>query len=271
MSIDYYGIASCANQLRDSMGVRKGVTDIFRLLEENGYQSFRYPLGEDSILGASANYGKDKVIITNSSMILAREIFTAAHELGHHQLHLQRNGETIVDFTGEHFDSCEEEANYFAACFLMPKHVMQRYVEETLMKPEGELLSGMDVAMIQSVFNVSFESALNRLQTIKAITEENRKDLEKEKEQKSVRAFVRAINGNLLLMEKSEKKHIPHELLRMAIDNHGRKMVPSDSLKKIFQAFDITLQIEDEEDAYDKQGESEEGRKKKRVVHESDT
>ena len=247
LSMDHYDIAVCANKSRDSMGIRKGVIDIFKLLEENGYQVFRYPLGEDSILGAAALYGKDKVIVTNSSMILAREIYSAAHELGHHQLHLQQSGDVIVDYANEDKRSIEEEANYFAACFLMPKHILNCFIDEVLMKPEGDSLSGFDVEMIQSEFNVSFESVIYRLLAINAITGENRRKLGNEKEKNSVQAFLQAINGNLKLLEKSENKHIPQGLLRMAVENYDRKIVPPESLKKIFDAFDIPVQIEEKE------------------------
>ena len=245
LSLSHYDIAVYANKARDSMNVRKGVIDIFKLLEENGYQVFRYPLGEDSILGASAFYGKDKVIVTNSSMILAREIYSAAHELGHHQLHLQQSGDVIVDYANEEKRSIEKEADYFAACFLMPKHILNCYIEEVLMRPEGASLSGFDVATIQSEFNVSFDSVIYRLQAINAITGVNRMELENEKERNSVQAFLKAINGNLKLLEKSETKYMPQGLLRMAIENHERKVVPSESLKKIFDAFDISAQIEE--------------------------
>ena len=255
MAIDYYGIAKSANQLRDTMNIKKGITDIFRLLEDNGYHCFRYPLGEDSILGAAACFGEDKVILSNSSMILAREIFTVAHELGHHHLHFRQGGEVIVDSVdyegdeGVDSDFREIEANYFAACFLMPKYVLKKFIEEDLMKTEGETFTGIDVAMIQSTFNVSFESAVNRLHTAGIISEENRKSLEEEKEKNTVRAFLQGIKGNLELLEKSEKKYMPQSFLRMAFSNYERKLVPAESLKKIIKAFDIPLEIGEEGDA----------------------
>ncbi|MDD4778800.1 MAG: ImmA/IrrE family metallo-endopeptidase [Fermentimonas sp.] len=248
MEYTHYEIASIANRLRDSLGIcTKGIDNIFRLLEERGYKVFRYPLGRDSILGASARYGKDKVIITNSSLILSREIFTAAHELGHHELQLTEGNKAIVDVDDDQQSDMEKDADYFAACFLMPKHLLTCYVEDYLSKTEQTQLQGIDIAKIQSEFNVSFEAAVVRLNAIDLITFEQKKDLQGEKTEKTARSFFKAVSGNEALLKPSEIKYIPTEFLKIIISNYENKLVPLKSLKKIFDAFSIPL-IEKEQD-----------------------
>lgn len=251
MDYTHYEIATRAYQLRDNLGVRKGIENIFRLLEEHGFKIFRYPLGLDSILGCSARYGKDKVIVTNSSTILSREIFTAAHELGHHELHLTESSQAIVDREGDEKDDIEKDADYFAACFLMPKHVLERYIDEDLARADVSKFQGIDIAMIQSTFNVSFDAAVNRLLAIGAIDQEGFKELNQAKAETSARAFVRAVKGNEALMEASNVKYLPAEFLKMILHNYEEKLVPLDNLKKIFEAFDIPLVVGEEEEALD--------------------
>jgi len=246
MKYTHYEIASIANRARDNFGVyTKGIENIFRLLEEHGYKIFRYPLGKKSILGASALYGTDKVIITNSSLILSREIFTAAHELGHHELHLIDGNKAIIDANDEH-QGIEKEANYFAACFLMPKHLLTQYIEDYLVNYRQTKLQGIDIAKIQSDFNVSYDALVARLNAIGLIDSVYRKNLQEEKIEKSAKALFNAAGGNVALLMPSQTKYIPTEFLKIIIDNYENKLVPLKSIKKIFDAFDIPL-LEDEQ------------------------
>lgn len=243
MQYSHYEIAKKAYQLRDSLGVcATGIENIFRLLENLDYKVFRYPLGEDSILGASARYGNDRVIITNSSLILSREIFTAAHELGHHELHLLDKNDAIIDTKDsqqEDADEIERDANYFAASFLMPKHILTRYVEDYLAKANQTKLQGLDITKIQSEFNVSFEALVNRLSDIELITQKEAGNLLEERARKTSRSLFKAVGGYEALLDTSEVKYIPTDFLKMIISNYDKKLVPLESARKIFDAFEI--------------------------------
>ncbi len=251
MAISHYNIAIKANQLRDNMTLgAMGIVDIFKLLESRGYKIFRYPLGKDTILGASALYGNDKVIITNSSYILAREIFTVAHELGHHELHLCSGKSGIID-TEKDIDNdeknIESEANYFAATFLMPKHLLCRYVDEVLKKPDGNFLTGLDIARIQSEFNVSFEAAIERLRAVNIICLNKKMELREEKVEKTARTLIKSISGNENLLMTSNAKSLPAEYLDMVISNYENKLVPDKSVEKIMKYFEIEYIKDDHE------------------------
>lgn len=60
------------------------------------------------------------VILSNDKQSNARRNFDAAHELGHIILH--RNIEKLEEYTDEERKELEEEANNFAAAFLLPKN-----------------------------------------------------------------------------------------------------------------------------------------------------
>lgn len=103
-------------------------------------------------------------MFTNTNSRLAREIFTLAHEIGHSVLHMA-NINSFMDDTitiaGGTADEKEQEANYFASCFLMPEDEVNRFldIEITDFKLKG--LTAMDIARIMLELNVSFEMALN--------------------------------------------------------------------------------------------------------------
>ena len=65
---------------------------------------------------------KDKycVILSNDKQSVARRNFDAAHELGHIILH--RNIEKLEELSQEEQRKLEEQANSFAAAFLLPKN-----------------------------------------------------------------------------------------------------------------------------------------------------
>lgn len=76
------------------------------------------------------NRDKYCVILSNDKQSVARRNFDAAHELGHIILH--RNIEKIDDLTAEEQRNLEEQANFFAAAFLLPKNEFFSNLKEPL-------------------------------------------------------------------------------------------------------------------------------------------
>ena len=76
------------------------------------------------------NRDKYCVILSNDKQSVARRNFDAAHELGHIILH--RNIEKIEDLTTEEQRNLEEQANFFAAAFLLPKNEFFSNLKEPL-------------------------------------------------------------------------------------------------------------------------------------------
>lgn len=71
-----------------------------------------------------------KIIFVNANLRVSRKHFTIAHELGHHYLgHPLQNGAIICDndsVFGKNKPEQEKEADYFAACFLMPEDLLKQ-------------------------------------------------------------------------------------------------------------------------------------------------
>ena len=166
-------IEEIASNLRKVADITSfAVDDIFGLCKIKNYYSIRYPIGDAGISGAAILRDSDKIIFSNSSNILSREIFTVAHELGHFELgHFSNDITTFTDLKFDNDKKEEEEANYFAACFLMPKEKVRSYISKFLTVGEKGW-SCLDIADIQGTFNVSFDTVLKRLVELKIMEPE---------------------------------------------------------------------------------------------------
>ena len=148
-----------ASEVRTQCGLDQGepVRDISGLLESNGVKLFSVDVASDAFFGLSVggNGGGPAIVVNTWDRIsVERQIFTAAHELGHLVLHLSDYG---VDEKEETKDQ-ESHANLFASHFLMP--------EETFRKEWGETYgsSMVDrVLKVKRMFRVSYRTVLFRL------------------------------------------------------------------------------------------------------------
>lgn len=128
-------IESIAYGLLKNCGFEKSDFDIEMLVGQLGIHYSEKMLGKN-VSGASAIENGVKMIVVNSQHSPARRRFSIAHELGH--LFLHQN--SLVNFSGqsvlyrdsvssEGTDQLEIEANYFAACLLMPERLIMHEIE----------------------------------------------------------------------------------------------------------------------------------------------
>jgi len=133
------------------------VRDICGLLESGGIKVGEQKVASHDFFGlsvASADGGPAVVVNTWERISVERWIFTAAHELGHLILHLSDYDVNHTDEEKKH----EEEANAFAASFLMPDASFRKEWNETY----G--LAFVDrVLKVKRIFRVSYRTVLNRL------------------------------------------------------------------------------------------------------------
>lgn len=224
---------------------RYEIIDLFMECERLGYKLLRYPLGDNSDLGFTVKKDEDIVIFTNSSSRLSREIFTLAHEIGHVILHL--NGSTSfiddnVTINGRSADEKEQEANYFAACLLMPADDVGRFIDLEIQSFQDKGLSAMDIARIMSEFNVSFDMALNRLESLNVIDSDQKLCLDDEKTEKKVGNLLRSVGGNARLNAPSNEINIPYEYLEYVIFNYNHNAVPKETLERVLACYQLTIE-----------------------------
>lgn len=235
-----------ADSIRENCKVSKyGIMDLFKECERLGYQLIRYPLGEDADLGFTLMKETDIVIFTNTSSRLSREIFTLAHEIGHAVLHMDAGGSFIDDtvtISGKSMDIKEQEANYFAACLLMPADNVEKFLDLEFVDFSKNRLSAMDIAKMMSEFNVSFDMALNRLENLGKINADERLRLDTERNLKRVGNLLRSAGGNAKLNAPSETIEIPRLYLEYAIYNYNHKAIPKETLERVLAYYQLIME-----------------------------
>ena len=219
-----------------------GIKDIFELIEQMEIDLIRYPFGKDIFCGFSAIFEGKKVIVTNSSEILARKIFTAAHELAHLLYDFDLNSEDIkvdIDLTSKREGIGEKRADFFAACFLIPEELLRQFIIFKLDKPEFSQLNGLDIVRIQVEFNVSYSAVIERLKEIKAINYEKAVFLYEEQTKYSSGKLFKMLNENEGLLKPADLIKVPARFFEFVISNYNNNFIPYASLSKAFQLIGI--------------------------------
>lgn len=224
---------------------RYGIIDLFKECERCGYKLLRYPIGEDADMGFVMKKDADTIIFTNTNSRLSREIFTLAHEIGHITLHMENMTSFIDDaitISGRSTDEKEQEANYFAACLLMPEDEVEKFLDLEMEDFEHNGLSAMDIARIMSEFNVSFEMALNRLENLNRINCAERTRLDNERNQLRVSNLLRSVGGNRRLNEANGEIEIPYEYIDYVIHNYNHHAIPLETLERVLEYYHLSLE-----------------------------
>lgn len=247
-----------AENVRDECNITDyGFKDIFEASEKLGYRTIRYPIGTEAFLGFALIKYSERIVFSNSSLILSRETFSVAHEIGHQRLHLNEQGRTLIkddDFTDR--DELEIEANYFAACLLMPMEKVDKFIRLELKDKNTSFWDGFDIARIQTAFNVSYDMVLVRLKALNILNEEIIEKLKNEKIEQTASKLLNVIGGNTELCRSAEAKKIPAEFLEWVISNYKEKLIPKTSLASALNYVDLSPDDVNINDRQDKEEES---------------
>ena len=241
MKFDHREVALRAKRLRKTYGVdTNGISDIFSFVIQQGIELIRYPFGKNTILGFATVFEGKKIIISNSSEILSREIYTIAHELGHIIFDFEENiGNIKIDRESETEDSISEErAYYFADCLLMPEDKMKLMLEEVL-KKTGSELRAINIVQMQLEFNVSYSALLERLYSLNIIDYNKKQSLYKERDFYSSKKLFAMLGADEDLLSAVNKLVVPPQYIDYVISNYENKYIPLSSLKKAFNLVGI--------------------------------
>ncbi len=133
------------------------VPDICELLEQAGVKIslFDFHMAELSGLSIGAADGGPAIAInTGKTMSVERQLFSIAHELGHLVLHQDSYGKESDDIPAEQ----EQEADAFAAAFLVPEKLFKREWEE------NRGLHWVDAILkTKRHFKISYQSVIRQL------------------------------------------------------------------------------------------------------------
>lgn len=135
--------------------------DIFAYVKENLHGKIEYSNGNADSSGGSIKVEKGGSFTIYLSRITSekRDVFTIAHELGHFVLHSRLGSSEIKAHRTEEkeYDKAEQEANTFAAAFLMPED----RIKESFSKNNG------NIEAIAEEFKVSYTAMSWRCRNLK--------------------------------------------------------------------------------------------------------
>tara|TARA_R110000782_G_scaffold13730_22_gene40365 strand:- start:5887 stop:6390 length:504 start_codon:yes stop_codon:yes gene_type:complete len=107
---------------------------VIPLASKFGIDVFKVPVDNDNFSGMIRKNDDGKYdIYVNASHSPSRRRFTIAHELAHYILHRVQIGDGITDdalYRSGLSNYIESEANQLAADILMPRHLLQKYMDE---------------------------------------------------------------------------------------------------------------------------------------------
>lgn len=118
-------VLAAAARLRDELRLPDDEpVDIFDAIRDVGVWLIFQPM--DKLLGATLSAGAGGIMVTTQRDV-SMQRFTAAHELGHHTLHRNENiWDYEQDVDANPADIKEQEANVFAAEFLLPRTLLNQ-------------------------------------------------------------------------------------------------------------------------------------------------
>lgn len=146
-----------------------------------------------------------------------------------------------VTINGRSTDEKEQEANYFAACLLMPSDEVHRFIDLEIQEFQENGLSAMDIARIMSEFNVSFDMALNRLESLGVINTDQKLRLDNAKTEIKVGNLLHGVGGNSKLNVACEVIDIPHEYIDYVIYNYNHNAVPIETVERVLDCYGFTI------------------------------
>jgi Zn-dependent peptidase ImmA (M78 family) len=246
LRIDKIEIEGKALKIRQENNIQTyGIKDIFGLIEQKGIHLIRYPFGKDKLLGFATVFEGKKVIVSNSSEILSREIFTIAHELGHIVYDFEDNKQDIkidIDDKNGNESISEKRAFYFADCLLMPEEQLKRFIKYELLK-EGESLNAIDIIRLQIEFQVSFAAAVQRLLRLNIINYNNKGKLFDIRDNITSKVLFQMANANERLLSPTDAVKVPPKYLEYVISNYENDYIPYSSLEKALSLFGMDASI----------------------------
>lgn len=233
MKFDRNPVALEAKRLRKKYDIESnGISDIFSFINQQNIELIRYPFGKNAIMGFATIFEGKKIIVTNSSEILSREIYTAAHELGH-IIYDFADGSGMVkidkDTSSDHSIS-EDRAYFFADCLLMPEDKLIAMLKDTFDK-NGADLRAVNIIQMQLEFRVSFNALLERMYSLNIITTTKKNQLYKERDFYTSKKLFHLLGAEEDLLFPAEKLVVPPQYIDYVMSNYENQYIPLSSLK----------------------------------------
>lgn len=145
---------------------------IFEIIEDRGiWLSFEPSF--DRLLGSYQRVGDVAGIAVNAARPIGLQRFTAAHELGHHELGHESHVDDreAIEGQGGNRNPNEIQAQTFAASLLMSELAIEERLEHRGLDPDSPDLSSVDVYRISAELGVSYRAAVIQLRSLRKISQ----------------------------------------------------------------------------------------------------
>lgn len=165
-----------AQGLRLELNLGFAPVNVWDVIRDRGVELARHEFGKGCGDGLYLWLGGRALITINSSERASKQRFTAAHELGHHELHrfdadeLAIADENVFETGG---DPWEIAANAFAGYLLAPDEALQQDLAGRAAKD----IVPRDVVELMRKYGLSYEATANRLNLASVVNQPNRKRL----------------------------------------------------------------------------------------------
>ena len=142
---------------------------VFDLIEDKGiWLSFEGDL--DRLLGIYQQIGDVSGIAVNVARPMSLQRFTAAHELGHHELGHESHVDDDATILDPSDDPQEIQAQTFAASLLMSELAIETRLEHRGHDPDRPSLTEIDVYLLSVELGVSYKAAVTQLRALNKIS-----------------------------------------------------------------------------------------------------
>ena len=142
---------------------------IFDLIEDRGIWLSFEP-GLDRLLGLYQRIGNASGIAINPARPMTLQRFTAAHELGHHELGHESHFDAEANISESVHDPKEIQAQTFAASLLMSELAVETRLEHRGHSSDSPDLNATDVYLISAELGVSYQAAVTQLRALLKIS-----------------------------------------------------------------------------------------------------
>jgi len=148
--------------------------DIFRIIENmEGIDLLLFPVKDDDLCGFICEYKGEIFIYINTYLTLAKQIFSAAHEIYHFINNGQKellHRKIIEDTEEEKLEIEESKANLFAALLLVPEDSLKSELDLLNVKT-AEDINILKLIKLMDTFAVPYKTIVLRLFEIELMDE----------------------------------------------------------------------------------------------------
>jgi hypothetical protein len=122
----------------------------------------------------------------------------------------------------------------------MPMEKAEKFIRLELKDKDIASWDGLDIARIQTTFNVSYDMTLIRLKALNILNDAIIEKLKTDKIEQTASKLLSVIGGNTELCKATGVKRVPAEFLEWVITNYNEKLIPKTSLAAALNYVDLS-------------------------------